>query len=213
MAVPKSSRRNAVLQTAIILSIVYVGVPLVLHLFPDEHGQREAITNSVEEPQVGNEVSLGKAPLSLTNILAVLTVILLAIRHTLELVVLRIPFLLFVPLKHAYLALVYIAKTIARLLYPAVLPLIYGTQFATAFLLIPIIFLQKAMAFLYPIYVFVGAACTCGAILGLVARFTNTFILSNIFSMGNRQSKRNPSPSSRDVKTGSRSRSGQKKVK
>ncbi|KLO11657.1 hypothetical protein SCHPADRAFT_941880 [Schizopora paradoxa] len=202
----QKSQRNAILQTAIILSVVYVGVPLVLHLFPDDHAQGEVVTSNVEAPQAGNEVSHSKAPLNITNILTGVTLILLAIRHTLEFIVLRIPLLLYVPLKHAYLVLAYIARTIARLLYPAVLPLIYGTQFATAFLLVPIAFLQKCIAFLYPVYVFVGAACTCGAILGLLARFTNSLILSNIFSISTHRPKQVPSHSSREVTSTSRGR-------
>jgi len=202
----KSYQRNTILQTAIILSVIYVGVPLVLHLFPNDHDQGDAKSNGVEEPKVGNDVSLPQAPLTISNILAVLNLIFLAIRHALELLVLRIPFLLYIPLKHAYMLLVYIVRAIARLLYPILLPFIYGTQFATAFLLVPVTFLRKAMAVFYPVYVFIGAACTCGAILGIVARFTNIFILSNVFSIDTRQSKHGHLPSSRDVKPTSKSR-------
>jgi len=209
----KSYQRNTIFQTAVILSLIYIGVPLVLHLFPSDHVHVEEVSNGVQEKAPTIESPPSQAPLSISNILAVLSLVFVAIRHTLELVVLRIPLLLYIPLKHAYLLLAYIVRVIARLLYPTLLPLIYGAQFATAFILIPVAFFRKVASLFYPVYVFVGAACTCGAILGLVARFANTFILSNVFSVDTRGPTVGHLPSSNGVRVGSRSRGRQKKLK
>ena len=197
MAPKRRQRTSAILQTVLILTAIYVGVPLYSHFFPSE--ENVATTNDAET-QLTAKTTI-PALLKLSHVGSALNVAYLTIRHILR-ATFYLPVVVAFPTKHAYFVIARVAKAVARIVYPVVAPLIFGLRFVATFILIPFVAIQRTISILYPLYIFFGTACICGLAVGLAGRYTNSLVLTKVFGIGtSRYSEENTSSQDLDEKT------------
>jgi len=215
-AVARSAQHRTILHAAIILSIVYVGVPLVLHIFSgDSEGASHNGSNEstqVAAPTVEVQAALAPQPhqplVTLSSIGGTLRMALLSFRHGFALAW-RIPGLLVLPIRHAYSILSYVFGIAAAILHPVFVPLVVAIQFIFAFITAPVVLLHRIATALYPIYILIGAACVCGVFTGIAARAANSVVVKSIIGVP-RTSSRRKAAEGRELERGRRLKKGRR---
>lgn len=177
-------RSTTILHTVIIMSVVYVGLPLYFHFFPAQvsPGPAESPSsqppNSSPPPLLPQSPDTGHAQFNFGTVVAALSFV-LSLTTTAAGALVRLLGLLILPTYHAYFAVVYVLHVFASVLGPVIEPIILATNLIFSIILSPLFLLYRIGAALYPLYVFLGAACVCGAVVGLFARISSGFILQN----------------------------------
>lgn len=197
----RQSRSSTILHTVLILSAVYVGVPLYFYLFPS-HGvsaipEAPNVTQSIPDPSpvvvsVPTPTVSASTPPSSAESHAMqfyLSILLTTARYLIFGIWAAISYLphltvlLVVPAKYLYHLATYVVLALANILYPVVAPVILGLQVLSSLVLGPVYFVGNVASALYPLYVFLGAAATCGAVLGFCARWTSGFVLESVIGI------------------------------
>ncbi|KAH8115145.1 hypothetical protein DFH11DRAFT_1877421 [Phellopilus nigrolimitatus] len=164
-------RVNTAFRTVVALSIVYFGVPLLLHLFHPSSGSEilSAFNMVAEEPSLAKSTDAAPILLSLANVLVILRVALAFFISSLSYLV-HLPSIAYFPVRHAFRVTSYVANLLSQPMQPIVAPVRLAVEITLTFVLVPALLVYKFATILYPLYVFLGAACICGALVGLSSR-------------------------------------------
>lgn len=168
-----------VLHIVAVLTIVYVAIPLVRHLFISGPGEFNANppSSSTPEDKLPAEPTPEPRPaiFSLAEVRIILGIVYTLIASILS-YSLYIPKLAYLPVRHAFLTIGHVADLAARPLWPILAPFMLAFKILLSPIILPAVILVSVASSLYPLYVFLGAACICGAVVGLLVRLSSSLV-------------------------------------
>lgn len=182
-------RTNTILNVVIVLSIVYVGVPLFFHFFAYQDSTRtpSPTASSIIDADMASEaspVAINPSPalFSFTElgivVRAVGTFFLSVFSYT-AWILHKVAYL---PIWHTLRLFGHSLKLAVLPLQPLLAPFTVTLRIAISLALAPGLLIYKMWDVVYPLYVLLGSACVCGALLGFGVREVSKVVVMQIRS-------------------------------
>ncbi|EJD04702.1 uncharacterized protein FOMMEDRAFT_153774 [Fomitiporia mediterranea MF3/22] len=176
-------------------SLLYQPVGVLEGTSGNSTSEKQASAPATHSPASTTEETL--ALLSLTNILIASKSIIALLSKLLSYLsylsyFIYLPMVVYIPIKHTLSLFLYTVTLFIRPFLPILAPVILALKILLTPIFVPLLLAYKLILFVYPLYVFLGAAAICGVSTGFSARVLSKFAVKSLL----------PSSETRNVQSG-----------